>query len=54
MMQVWFVVFTLCWCFLGFMGIMHCKDVGGVNWWMVAFMLVVPFIPLVAHWCGLC
>lgn len=53
-MMIVFVIFVLAWMMLGFMGLIHCKDVGGINWWMLAFMLVVPFIPLVAHVCGLC
>ena len=49
-----FVLVTVLWAGLGFMGVVHSKDVGGVNWWMLAFLLAVPFLPLVAHWCGLC
>ena len=52
-MQTIFVCVVLVWLVLGFMGILHCKDVGGINWWMLAFLLAVPFMPLVALSCGL-
>lgn len=54
MSKEWFVLVVVLWASLGFMGVVHCKDVGGVNWWMLAFLLAVPFLPLVAHVCGLC
>lgn len=52
-MQTIFVCVALVWLGLGFMGILHCKDVGGLNWWMLGFLLLVPFLPLVAKVCGL-
>ena len=50
--MILFGLFLLIWFGLGFLGIMHCKD-SKVNWHMLIFMALVPFIPLVAKVCGM-
>ena len=50
-----FVVIILIWLFVGFLGIMQNvrKDSNRVNYEMILFFLSVPFIPVVAKFCGL-
>lgn len=47
-----FTLIMFAWFFVGFLGLLHCKD-DGVNWWLLAFIVFVPFVPLVAKVCGL-
>jgi len=47
-----FVVFILLWCFVGFLGVWNCKE-NRTNYGMLLFLLMAPFIPLIAHLCKL-
>lgn len=50
--KVIFAIVILAWLFCGFCGIINCKK-DRVHWDMIGFMLFFPFIPLIAHLCGL-
>lgn len=52
MKEIIFVIGIFVWCFIGFLSIMHSKD-NRVNYEMIIFMALVPFIPLFAKVCGL-
>ena len=47
-----FCVIIFIWCFVGFLGGLHCKE-NRVNYELLIFMAFVPFIPLIAYACGL-
>ena len=53
MMKFVFVAIILTWAFVGFLGVCHAKDYNRTNYEMLIFMGMFPFIPFVAHWCGL-
>ena len=42
-----FMIFILVWSFVGICGVVNCKK-DRVNYEMIAFLVVVPFIPLIA------
>ena len=49
-----FIVIILVWVLLGFFGVLlRSMNVDFVNWPMILFFLLVPFIPVVAKFCGL-
>lgn len=52
MMKIIFVGIIIGWAFVGFLGGLHAKY-DRINYEMLIFMGIVPFIPLIAHWCGL-
>ena len=52
MKEIIFVIGIFVWNFIGFLGIMHCKD-NRINYEMIIFMALVPFIPLFAKVFGL-
>lgn len=52
MKEIIFVIVILVWCFIGFLGGMNAKD-NRVNYEMIIFMVLAPFIPLLAKVCGL-
>lgn len=53
-MKIVFVIIILVWCFLGFLGIVqNMRHNSRINFEMIFFFLFVPFIPLIAKWCGL-
>ena len=53
-MQTVFVIIILVWLFLGFLGIVqNARHTSRINFEMISFFLLVPFIPLIAKWCGL-
>lgn len=51
-MKILFVIIILIWAFIGFLGVLNCKK-DRVNFEMIIFLTTVPFIPMVAKWCGL-
>lgn len=51
-MKILFVIVILIWGFVGFLGIMNCKA-ERPNYEMMIFMFSFPFVPFVAHFCGL-
>ena len=51
-MKILFVAFILIWGFVGFLGILNCKA-DRPNYEMMIFMFSFPFVPFVAHLCGL-
>ena len=50
-----FVIIILIWLFVGFLGVIQNarKNSNRVNYEMILFFLFVPFIPVVAKFCGL-
>ena len=52
MKEIIFVIGILVWCFIGFLAGLHAKD-NRVNYELIIFMALVPFIPLFAKVCGL-
>ena len=47
-----FVVVVALWLLIGFLGMLGGNS-DGTNWWMVAFMVCFPFLPIVAALCGM-
>ena len=53
-MKIVFIIIILIWCFLGFLGILqNTRNNSRINFEMIFFCLIIPFIPLIAKWCGL-
>ena len=49
-----FVVFIFVWLFFGFMMLWEEMDKKkGTNWWGIIWMAIVPFISIIAKFCGL-
>ena len=51
-MKILFVAFILFWICCGISGVANCKK-DRVNYEMIAFLVVVPFIPLIAKFFNL-
>lgn len=52
MLIVLFALIMVVWLICGFRGIIHCRK-NGVNWEMIIFMVIFPFLPLIMRWCAL-
>ena len=52
MSKIIFVIGILIWCFIGFLGGLHAKE-NRVNYEMIIFIALAPFIPIFAIACGL-
>ena len=49
-----FVIMIILWVCFGICGIAYDNNEDNlVNYPFVVFMVTVPFIPFIAHWCGL-
>lgn len=52
MNKIIFVIGFIIWCFIGFLGGLHAKE-NRVNYEIIIFMALAPFIPIFAMFCGL-
>lgn len=52
MSKIIFVIVVLIWCFIGFLGGLHANE-HRINYEMIIFMALAPFIPILAIVCGL-
>ena len=53
-MKTIFVIIILIWALSGLFGIIQdARNNSRINFEMIFFLLFVPFIPLIAKWCGL-
>lgn len=50
--KIIFVIGILIWFFIGFLGGLHAKE-NRINYEMIVFMALAPFIPIFATVCGL-
>ena len=49
-MKVLFIFILFVWCCLGTFGVLRCKE-ERPNYEMLLFLIIVPLIPLIAHFC---
>lgn len=52
-MKTIFAICIIVWVIIGAGAIAYRIKGYGTNWCGIAFMTIVPFLPMVAHWCGL-
>lgn len=52
MSKIIFVIGIIIWCFIGFLGVLHAKE-DRVNYEIIIFMALAPFILIFAMFCGL-
>lgn len=50
--KIIFVISILVWCFIGFLGCLHAKE-NRINYEMIVFITLAPFISILAVICGL-
>lgn len=52
-MSITLITIMLAWFSTGLLGMILDDKFTVVNWFMFFFVVFVPFIPWVSHWCGL-
>ena len=52
MLKIIFILIVAVWLFVGILGGLHCKE-KRVNYEMIVFVSLAPFLPLIAKVCGL-
>lgn len=50
--KIIFCIVVIAWLFDMFIGILHCKE-DIVNWWLIIGFGFVPFLAIIAYFCGL-